>query len=464
MDKVIFHIDVNSAFLSWEAVYRLKILGEETDLREIASVVGGDEKKRHGIVLAKSIAAKKYGIQTGESLAEARKKCPNLMIVSPHHDLYKQCSESFINLLKEYTPCVEQYSIDEAYMDMSGTTSLHGSPVVVANAIKDRVYRELGFTVNIGVSSNKLLAKMASDFKKPNLVHTLFPEEIEKKMWPLPVSELFFVGRATTKKLFAMGIKTIGDLAKADVTILKSNLKKHGEVIHNFANGIDDSIVMPETIANKGYGNSTTVPFDVTDKETAKMILLSLSETVGTRLRKDQVQIRVIAVSIVDCEFHHVSHQMTLLEPTNLTNEIHQAACQLFDELWNNEPLRNFGVHTSKIEEPGQGRQLSLFELGLCNESQIVKETVDYRATDDSNTLLKREKLEKLDQTIDQIRSKYGMDSIKRANFINSKLTHMSGGNSSITLPKQKEKGTPFDPTKGLYEARQDEKGKTNKK
>ena len=179
MDRVIFHIDVNSAFLSWEAVYRLKILGEETDLREIASVVGGDEKKRHGIVLAKSIPAKKYGIQTGESLAEARKKCPNLTIVPPQHDLYKQCSELFIQLLREYTPCVEQYSIDEAYMDMSGTLSLHGSPVIVANAIKDRIYREFGFTVNIGVSSNKLLAKMASDFKKPNLVHTLFPDEIE---------------------------------------------------------------------------------------------------------------------------------------------------------------------------------------------------------------------------------------------------------------------------------------------
>ncbi len=450
MDRVIFHIDVNSAFLSWEAVYRLKILGEETDLREIESVVGGDEKKRHGIVLAKSIPAKKYGIQTGESLAEARKKCPNLTIVPPQHDLYKQCSESFIQLLREYTPCVEQYSIDEAYMDMSGTLSLHGSPVVVANAIKDRIYRELGFTVNIGVSSNKLLAKMASDFKKPNLVHTLFPDEIKKKMWTLPVSELFFVGRATTKKLFAMGIKSIGDLAKADIDILKTNLKKQGEIIHNFANGIDDSIVLTETIANKGYGNSTTVSFDVTDRDTALAILLSLSETVGARLRKDHVHIRVIAVSIVDCEFHHVSHQLTLLEPTNLTNEIYAVACQLFDELWNGEPIRNFGVHTSRIEEQGESRQLSLFELGLMKESNQVKENVDYRVTEKPNALLKREKLEKLDQTIDQIRSKYGMDSIKRANFVNSRLNHMSGGSSSITLPKQKEKGKPFDPAKGL--------------
>lgn len=451
MDKVIFHIDVNSAFLSWEAVYRLKILGEQLDLRDIPSVVGGDEKKRHGIVLAKSIPAKRYGIQTGESLAEARKKCPNLVIVPPTHDLYKQCSASFIAMLREYTPCVEQYSIDEAYMDMSGTLSLHGSPVVVANALKDRVYRELGFSVNIGVSSNKLLAKMASDFKKPNLVHTLFPDEIEKKMWPLPVSELFFVGRATAKKLFAMGIKSIGDLAQADVGVLKSNLKKHGEVIHNFANGIDDSVVLTETIANKGYGNSTTIPYDVSDRETARMILLSLCETVGARLRKDKVSIRVVAVSIVNCDFHHVSHQMTLMEPTNLTSEIHQAACHLFDELWNGEPLRNFGVHTSRIEEQGDSRQINLFELGLAKESEVVREVVDYRTKEDSDVVLKREKLEKLDQTIDQIRSKYGQDSIKRANFVNSKVTHMSGGNSSITLPKEREKGKPFDPAHGLY-------------
>ncbi|WP_167956264.1 DNA polymerase Y family protein [Anaerosporobacter faecicola] len=458
MERIIFHIDVNSAFLSWEAVYRLQILGEETDLREIPSVVGGDEKKRHGIVLAKSIPAKRYGIQTGESLAEARKKCPNLVIVPPQHDLYKQCSESFIALLREYTPCVEQYSIDEAYMDMTGTLTLHGSPVVVANFIKDRIYEEMGFTVNIGISNNKLLAKMASDFKKPNLVHTLFPDEIAKKMWPLPVSELFFVGRATAKKLFSMGIKSIGDLAKADVEILKTNLKKHGEVIHNFANGIDDSLVLTESIANKGYGNSTTIPFDVTDNETARLILLSLSETVGARLRKDQVFIRVVAVSIVDCEFHHVSHQMTLLEPTNLTNEIHQAACKLLEELWNGEPLRNFGIHTSRIEEQGETRQLSLFELGLHKESDRVCEQMDYRIMDDERKMLKREKLEKLDQTIDQIRTRYGMDSIKRANFVNSRLSHMSGGTSSITLPKQQEKGKPFDPARGL-QLREGERG-----
>ncbi|HEX3022264.1 MAG TPA: DNA polymerase IV [Lachnospiraceae bacterium] len=438
MENVIFHVDVNSAFLSWEAVYRIKILGEKLDLREIPSAVGGDEKKRHGIILAKSVPSKKYGIQTGESLAEARKKCPDLFIVPPRHELYKECSDTFMQILREYSPEVEKYSVDEAFMDMTGTMSLYGSPVVVAEQIKNRIYKELGFTVNIGISTNKLLAKMASDFKKPNLVHTLFPEEIEAKMWPLPVSELFFVGRATSKKLFALGIKTIGDLAKTDVTILKAHLNKHGEVIHNFANGVDETIVSKEVVANKGYGNSTTVAFDVTDSDTAKMILLALSETVGTRLRKDQVHIRVIAISLVDCDFHHISHQMTLLEPTNLTNEIHEAACQLFDEIWEGNPIRNFGVHTSKVEDEVGVRQLNLFEMGLTTDTQVRENcSYDYSNRKGTDSLLRREKLEKLDQTIDEIRTKYGMNSIKRAKFINSRLEHMAGGTSSVNSPKQ---------------------------
>ena len=253
-DKIIFHVDVNSAFLSWEAVYRSKILSETLDLREIPSAVGGDVEKRHGIILAKSQPAKKYNIQTGESIREALNKCPDLTLVPPHYDLYEKSSKAFIEILREYSSCVEQYSIDEAYCDMTGTEYLFGTPVVAATMIKDRIHRELGFTVNIGISNNKLLAKMAGDFKKPNLVHTLFPEEIEK-MWRLPVSDLFYVGRATTKALLKLGIQTIGDLAKADVNLLRSHLKSHGEVIWCFANGIDVSTVEPQPIANKGYGN-----------------------------------------------------------------------------------------------------------------------------------------------------------------------------------------------------------------
>jgi DNA polymerase-4 len=403
MEKIIFHVDVNSAFLSWEAVYRMKHLGCTQDLRDIPSAVCGDIKKRHGIILAKSVPAKKYGIQTGETIGEALKKCPTLELVQPHYNLYETSSKAFIEILKEYTPDVEKYSIDECYMDMTGTQSLFGAPVVVANLIKDRIYKELGFTVNIGVSNNKLLAKMAGDFKKPNLVHTLFPDEVQKKFWHLPVSELFFVGRATTKKLFSLGIRTIGELAKADVNMLRAHLNKHGEVIWNFANGIDVSVVEPPP-ARKGYGNSTTIAFDVTDEVTAKMVLLALAESVSACLRKDNVKAEVIAVSIKDFEFHHCSHQMTLFSGTNVTNEIHAAACQLFDESWSGEPIRNLGIHTSRIVADESERQLTLF---------------------DNNRF---EKLEKMDQAIDRIRSRYGIDAVKRATFLECKIDHMSGG------------------------------------
>ena len=217
MERIIFHIDVNSAFLSWEAVFRLHYLNATIDLREIPSAIGGDQEHRHGIILAKSIPAKKYRIQTGETILEATRKYPALYLAPPNYGLYEQCSQAFIDLLKEYAGEVEQYSIDEAFVDMSGTRLLYGDPVSIATRMKDRIREELGFTVNIGISSNKLLAKMASDFQKPDRVHTLFPEEIPRKMWVLPVSDLFFVGRATTKKLFALGIKTIGELAHAAI-------------------------------------------------------------------------------------------------------------------------------------------------------------------------------------------------------------------------------------------------------
>ena len=404
MDKIIFHIDVNSAFLSWEAVYRLHILGEKTDLREIPSAVGGDVKKRHGIILARSMPAKKYGVRTGDTIADALKLCPQLVTVPPHYDLYETSSKAFMEILKEFSPVVEQYSVDEAYCDMTGTVGLYGSAVVAANLMKDRIHSELGFTVNVGISSNKLLAKMASDFKKPNLVHTLFPEEVEKKLWKLPVEELFYVGHATKKKLHALGIHTIGELAKTDLDILRAHFKKYGEVIYAFANGVDVSVVSEEVPANKGYGNSTTIAFDVDRAEVAKMVLLSLSETVGRRLRADCVMATVIAVSIVDFEFNHASHQMTLFSATNTTNEIHRAACILFDELWDGTPIRHLGVHTSKVVSGDSLRQLNLFDMN------------------------RYEKLSKLDAVVDVVRERFGDDAIMRAIFLNNNVYHMAGG------------------------------------
>lgn len=405
MEKVIFHIDVNSAFLSWEAVYRLRCLGEETDLREIPSAVCGDIKMRHGIILAKSIPAGRMKVKTAETISEALSKCPDLTLVKPHYSLYENSSRAFMEILEEFAPVVQQYSIDEAYCDMTGTQSLWGSPVVTATMMKDRIYRELGFTVNIGISNNKLLAKMASDFQKPNRVNTLFTNEIRQKMWPLPVGDLFFCGRATEKKLKKLGIHTIGELAVTDVNILRACLKKHGEVLWCFANGIDVSIVDSAVPMNKGYGNSMTVPFDVCDTITAHMVLLSLCETVGMRLRKDGVKVSVIAVSIKNFALQSNRHQKTLFCATNGTNELYRMAKVIFDEMWDTmTPIRQIGIHTSRVISDSVERQLSLFE------------EQDY------------EKQEKLDAAIDTIRNRYGEESVFRASYIDAPIRPLNGG------------------------------------
>lgn len=394
MDKIIFHIDVNSAFLSWEATYRMRELGEPEDLRLIPSVVGGSEKDRHGIVLAKSESAKKYGIVTGEPLTDARRKCPWVRTVPANFPIYIKYSSAMMKILEDYSPDVEQYSIDESFVDMSGTEALFGPPEVSAHRIRERIRQELGFTVNIGISTNKLLAKMASDFEKPDRVHTLFPDEISSKMWPLPVSDLFFVGRQTTKRLHALGIFTIGDLAHTEKKLIADNLKGHGEIIWEFANGIGDGMEhvanKNRTPANKGYSNETTLAFDVTDPQYAKAILLSLTETISARIRADQSYISVISVYFVDSEFHHSSRQITLDSSTNVTNEIYHYVCLLFDQLWTGRPLRLLGVQTTKATSQVH-RQYSLFE------NQDI------------------ERLSKLDSAIDAIRNKYGEDAIKRA-------------------------------------------------
>lgn len=394
MKQIIFHIDVNSAFLSWEAYYRRKYLNDTDDLREKTAAVGGDISKRHGIILAKSTSAKKYGVKTGESITEALKKCPNLILVPPNHSWYRQCSHSLMKLLQEYSPTIEQFSIDEAFVDMTGTTSLWGPPEKAAETIRNRVKEELGFTVNIGISDVKLLAKMASDFEKPDKVHTLYREEIQEKMWPLSVDELFLVGKATTKKLNNMGIYTIGQLANMDLNVLRTHLKKQGEMIWRFANGEDVSVVQDEPLANKGYGNSTTIAFDVTDSSIAKHILLRLSETVAARMRLDDVQAEVLSVEIKNNDLITSSHQMTLDNATNITSEIYEYACRLFDELWDGVPIRLLGVRANKVRNQEDIRQMSLFD---CR---------DY------------EKLEKMDEAIDTIRKKFGNTSIQRASFM----------------------------------------------
>lgn len=404
MCPVIFHIDVNSAFLSWESMYRIRVLHEETDYRTIPAAVTGDRQKRKGIILAKSESAKKYGIRTGEPVTDALKKCPELVCISPHYDFYVENSEKFMNILKEYTPTVEKYSIDEAFCDMTETLHLYGTAMETALKIKNRIREELGFTVNIGISENKLLAKMASDFEKPDKVHTLFPEEIKEKMWPLPVSDLFFVGKASTKKLNQLGIFTIGELAAADIGVLTAHFKSYGRVIHEYANGIYREGVEPEPTKNKGYGNRTTLPFDVSDRETAQLVLLSLCETVCARLRSHEVKAAVIAVELTYSDFRKESHQMSLASASNIVNEIYNISCKLFGEMWHGAPIRLMGVSAHKVVSEQEGRQMSLFE-----------DTARF------------EKLSQLDKAVDNIRNKFGESAVFRASFLDSPIAPMTG-------------------------------------
>ncbi|MBE5881534.1 MAG: DNA polymerase IV [Lachnospiraceae bacterium] len=390
---IIFHVDVNSAFLSWEACHQLNENPEATDIRLVPSIIGGRRETRHGVVLAKSIPASKAGIKTGEPIVHALKKCPNLLIFPPDFSIYRSRSEALMELFRTYAPCVQQLSIDEAYLDMSGTEILYGDPVAFAHRLREEVREKLGFTVNIGISTNKLLAKMASDFEKPDKVHTLFPEEIPQKMWPLPVSNLLFAGKSSVQKLHNLGIFTIGELAAADPVVLQQHLKSHGRELHKYANGIDTSPVEAEAEAAKGYSNSITLPFDITDRDDAKGIMLSLCENIGARIRKDNAFISVVSVTIVDMDFRKTSHQVSLSEGTNITAIIYEHACMLFDKLWDLNPIRLIGVHTSKASDENY-TQFSLFD------------------TD------KNEKLEKLDMAIDSIRLKYGDNAIKRARLM----------------------------------------------
>ena len=406
MNKVIFHVDVNSAFLSWSAVYRVLVLGETFDLREVPSAVAGEKENRHGVILAKSAPARKFGIKTGEPIFQAQKKCPQLLLIPPDYALYVEASRHFVRLLREVAPVVEQYSIDEAWVDMSGTEGLYGTPVAAAEMLRQRIYDELGFTVNIGISTNKLLAKMAGYFEKPNKVHTLYPWEIEKKLWPLPVRELFMVGPATEKKLHLLGIDTIGQLAHTDPQLLLQKLHKPGVALWHSANGRYSDALLDQPEENKGYGNSTTLPTDLTEHTAAHRILLSLCETVGMRMRQDKKSARCVTVSLRSREFVDISHQATIPNATDSTEELFRIACRVFDEAWDGKtPLRQLGVQASRLEERGM-RQYDLFDV-------VSAEQYERKA--------------KLDNTIDDLREKYGEGIIRRARFVGSE-TVLAGG------------------------------------
>ena len=388
MQREILHVDVNNAFLSWLAVYKLE-QGESLDIRTIPAVIGGDEKQRHGIVLAKSNLAKQFGIKTGEPLYSARKKCPTIKIYESNFKVYKRYSDMLFELLQEYSFKIERFSIDECFVDM--TEFLNNRKLIdVAYEISKRVREELKFTVNIGVAHNKLLAKMASDFQKPNRVHTLYEKEIPRKMWTLPISDLFMVGKRTFPKLYNMNIRTIGDLAKSDKNLLIKKFGKFGKVMWEYANGIDDSEVNYLKQKPKGVGNSTTVSQNITNIEKIEEVLLALTEHTTYRLRKYNMVGSVVSVQLRTSDFKNYSHQRKLNFATNSTKEIFKVAKDLVRQLYKNEPIRLIGIRIDNLCDEEE-KQISLFE-----DTNIKKQ-------------------EKLDKVVDNIKDKFGYEMITRA-------------------------------------------------
>ena len=392
--RQILHIDVNNAFLSWTAIDRLE-KGEKLDIREIEAVIGGDETKRSGIVLAKSMKAKRKGVCTGETLYQARLKCPNLQVFKGDYKSYRKHSNELYNILKQYTDKIERFSIDECFLDM---TNYLGNDTLLNKAyeIKNRVKQELGFTVNVGVAHNKLLAKMASDFTKPDKVHTLFEEEIKEKMWTLPVSELFMLGKKTLPKLYNLKIKTIGDLAKQNKEFMIKKFGKHGLMMWEYSNGIDNSEVNYLEEKPKGIGNSVTLPMDINSIEKIEEVLLTLTEQVTYRLRSYNMYANVVNVQLRTKDFKDFSHQKKLMFSTSNTKDIYAVAKKLLKEMYKEgTPIRLVGVRVDNLVEKNQV-QLSLFS----NESD--------------------KKQEKLDKVVDQIKDKYGYQSITRAGKLHS--------------------------------------------
>jgi len=394
MKKQILHVDVNNAFLSWTAVDMLKN-GSKVDIREMAAVIGGDESRRSGIVLAKSPRAKMLGISTGEPLYQARMKCPELRVYPANHVLYKFYSNKLYQLLLQYTDKIERFSVDECFLDM--TNYLAGDTLInKAHEINRRVKQELGFTVNVGVAHNKLLAKMASDFTKPDRVHTLFEEEIPTKMWQLPVSELFMLGRKTIPKLYNMRIKTIGELAKTDKQLMIKKFGKHGLMMWEYANGIDNSEVHYQYEKPKGVGNSTTLPMDVNDISKLEEILLALTEQVTYRLRRYDLLANVVNVQLRTKDFEDKSHQRKLPEATSNTKEIYALAKELLEEMYiRGTQIRLIGMRVDNLIEKDE-LQLSLFGQ-QDNEKQ-----------------------EKIDRVVDELKQKYGYNSVTRAGKLNT--------------------------------------------
>ena len=390
------HIDVNNAFLSWTAVDLLK-KGYKVDIRNIEAIIGGDEEQRHGIVLAKSMVAKKKGVKTAETIRDAKRKCNNLKVFPPDYKLYSEMSNRFINVIRNYTPDIEKISIDECFIDYTKVKNLYGDPIKFAYKLKNEVKNTLGFTINIGLANNKLCAKMASDFLKPDRVHTLFDDEIKSKMYPLPIEDLYGCGKSSSKKLRELGINTIGDLANFDSKILYKYFKNQTERLINSAKGIDNSLVMSKRPEEVSISNSTTTNHNLNSLSEIYKYLYPLTENVCMSLRKKNKYASLVGVILKDKNFKIYSHQRKLKNPTSNTDEIFIVAKELVKEMWNEDGIRLVGISLSKFSS-SLNRQLSIFE--------------DIKQVENDD---------ELDKVIDKLKNTYGKDVINKASQILNK-------------------------------------------
>lgn len=395
MERTILHSDMNCFYASVEMLHHPELAGKPL-------AVGGDPEARHGIVLTANYIAKKSGVKTGMALWQAKQVCPEIIFVPPRMDLYLRFSRMAQEIYSEYTDLREPFGIDESWLDVSASTSIKGDGMKIAKEISKRIKHELGVTVSIGVSWNKIFAKLGSDYKKPDAITEFSRENYKNLAWNLPAGDLIYVGRSTNKKLQTLGIKTIGELANTEPAILENRLGKMGLVLHTFANGWDETPVCVEGYQApiKSIGNSTTTPRDLVNDLDVKIILMALSESVASRLRENGFQCKVVEISIRDNELYHFSRQCKLKRPTNITDEIVQAAYRLFKDNYRWEhPIRSLGVRGCDLVSDDMPYQLDLF----------ISEQ-------------KREKLEKMDQVVDEIRARFGYQSIQRAFVYQDKI------------------------------------------
>jgi len=396
MERIVLHIDVNSAFLSWSALKLLKE-GNKKDIRNEISVVSGRESTRNGIIVASSIPAKKLGIRAPMNLRDARKISRDLIVVHPDYYFYAECSKKLFNFIRSLFEEVEQFSIDECFVEYTPNKKMYGDEVKFAYKLKNYIKKKFGFTVNIGIGNNKLLAKMASDFEKPDKVHTLYKSEIKDKMWPLDISDLFMAGKSSCTKLRKLGINTIGDLANYDENKLYYHMKSMGKMLYDFANGIDNSKVEYEYHERKGIGFSRTLEDDTEDKELLFSYLNTFSEDISNYLKKKNKYAGVIVVTIRYKDFKTYNHQVKLKNNINDKDTIYKYSKELFNKLWNYEPVRLIGLRVTDLSS-NNDIQLSLFE----ENEKIIKD-------------------KEIDKLLEDINDKLGKDTVYKASLINKK-------------------------------------------